>query len=444
MLTAANNEMLTRTGPGTPMGNLIREYWIPACLSSELKADGEPMRLLLLGEQLIAFRDTSGRVGIMEHRCPHRCASLFFGRNEENGLRCVYHGWKFDVDGNCLDMPNVPPAQDFKHRVKAKAYKVVERAGFVWTYMGKRAQPPALPALEILNLPEADCVTRVHQRECNWFQSLEGDIDTSHFGFLHIGGLKMEDVSPDTIHKWGVGDRAPDYKVTETEWGTMYAAYRPAEPGFYYYRFAHFMFPFITLTPNGSFEDQVACTLNVPMDDTHTMTYNLAWKKKTPPLQTLKNGDWIPGLAPDMQFLPNTNDWYGRHRLVARRENDYFIDRDMQKSGNYTGIQGIGRQDQAAVECMGEIVDRSLEHLAPSDRMIAVTRRRLLEACQKLMNDKVVPPLVDNQDACRRARGGAFVAPVEQDWLAAYADKLQTAESPLGLLNRNPLPLAAE
>ena len=154
MLTTAANEMLTRTGPGTPMGNLMREYWIPACLSSELKSDGEPMRLMLLGEQLIAFRDTDGRVGIMEHRCPHRCASLFFGRNEEGGLRCVYHGWKFDVEGNCVDMPNVPPAQDFKHRIKAKSYKVVERAGFVWTYMGKREQPPELPNVEILMMPE--------------------------------------------------------------------------------------------------------------------------------------------------------------------------------------------------------------------------------------------------------------------------------------------------
>jgi phthalate 4,5-dioxygenase oxygenase subunit len=442
MLTAAANEMLTRVGPGTPMGNLMREYWIPACMSSELKADGEPMRLLLLGEQLIAFRDTDGRVGVMEHRCPHRCASLFFGRNEEGGLRCIYHGWKFDVEGNCTDMPNVKAEQDFKHRVKAKAYKVVERAGFIWTYMGTRAEAPPLPALEVLQLPEEERFTRAHQRECNWFQSLEGDIDTSHFGFLHIGGLKIDDVDPNSIHRWGVMDRAPDYKATETDWGTMYAAYRDADPGNVYYRFAHFMFPFITLTPNGSFEDQVACTLNVPMDDTHTMTYNLAWKKKTRPLETLKNGDWIPGIAPDAQYLPNTNDWYGRHRLVARRENDYFIDRDMQKNVNYTGIQGIGRQDQAAVECMGEIVDRSLEHLAPSDRMIAITRRRLLDACQKLMNDKVVPPLVDDPDLCRRARGGSFIASAKLDWLDAYADKLQTALSPLGLLNR--LPLAAE
>jgi phthalate 4,5-dioxygenase len=444
MLTTANNEMLCRVGPGTPMGNLMREYWIPACLSSELKADGEPMRLLLLGEQLIAFRDSSGRIGIMEHRCPHRCASLFFGRNEHDGLRCVYHGWKFDVEGNCVDMPNVPPAQDFRQRVKAKAYKVVERAGIIWTYMGARKEAPPLPSLEILELPEEERFTRVHQRECNWFQSLEGDIDTSHFGFLHIGGLKMEDVDPNTIHRWGVGDRAPDYKATETEWGTMYAAYRPADPGNYYYRFAHFIFPFITLTPNGSFEDQIACTLNVPMDDTHTMTYNLAWKKKTRPLETLKNGDWIPGLAPDTQYLPNTNDWYGRHRLVARRENDYFIDREMQKHVNYTGIQGIGRQDQAAVECMGEIVDRSLEHLAPSDRMIAITRKRLLQAAQDLMSERKVPASVDSPDICRGARGGAFIAPASQDWLDAYAEKLQTALSPLGLLNRNRLPLAAE
>jgi phthalate 4,5-dioxygenase oxygenase subunit len=442
MLTASANETLTRTGPETPMGKLMREYWIPACLSSELKADGEPMRLMLLGEQLIAFRDTAGRVGVMEHRCPHRCASLFFGRNEEGGLRCVYHGWKFDVEGNCLDMPNVPPAQDFKARIKAKAYKVVERAGFVWTYMGTREQAPELPALEVLNLPAADLLVRVHQRECNWFQSLEGDIDTSHFGFLHVGSLEMEDVDSSNIHKWSAGARAPDYKATETDWGTMYAAYRPAEPGTFYYRFAHFMFPFITLTPNGLFEDQVACTMNVPMDDTHTMVYNLAWKKKTPALQKLKNGDWIPGIEPKAEYLPNTNDWYGRHRLVARRENDYFVDRAMQKNANYTGIQGIGRQDQAAVECMGEVVDRSLEHLAPSDRMIAITRKRLLDACQKLTNEKVTPPLVDNQGACRRARGGAFIAPEKQDWLDAYSEKLQGALSPLGMLQR--LPLAAE
>jgi phthalate 4,5-dioxygenase oxygenase subunit len=436
MLTVAANEMLTRTGPGTPMGNLMREYWIPACLSSELKADGEPMRLLLLGEQLIAFRDTDGRIGIMEHRCPHRCASLFFGRNEEGGLRCIYHGWKFDVEGNCTDMPNDQPAQDFKHKVKARAYKVVERAGFVWTYMGPRTDAPPLPQIEVLMLPEHESVIRVHQRECNWFQSLEGDIDTSHFGFLHVGSLDVEDVDPTSIHRWSVVDRAPDYSARETEWGTMYAAHREADPGTLYYRFAHFLMPFFTFTPNGSFEDQVACTINVPMDDTHTMTYNVAWKKKTPPLQTVKTGEPIPGLAPDMKYLPNTSDWYGRWRLAARRENDYFIDREMQRNASYSGIQGIGRQDQAAIECMGEIVDRSLEHLAPSDRMIAITRKRVIGAAQELQRDGKVPATVDDPDIYRGARGGSFIASAKLDWLEAYALNLRQAKSPLGLLMR--------
>src|SRR5262252_2888192 len=197
MLTAANNEMLTHVGPGTPMGSLMREYWIPACLSSELKADGEPMRLMLLGERLIAFRDTKGRVGIMEHRCPHRCASLFFGRNEEGGLRCVYHGWKFDTAGNCLDMPNLSADQEFRHKVKAKAYRVAERGGLVYVYMGEREVAPPLPALEAtLCAPqETDLTCRL--RECNWLQALEGDIDTSHFSFLHTGKVEAGDIDPD-------------------------------------------------------------------------------------------------------------------------------------------------------------------------------------------------------------------------------------------------------
>ena len=439
-----DSDDLVRVGPGTPMGEMMRQYWIPAVMSSELECDGVPLRVMLLGEKLIAFRDSSGRVGVMDHRCPHRCASLFLGRNEENGIRCVYHGWKYDAAGNCVDQPNAPPHQDFKDKVKAKAYKVTERNGLVWIYMGARKEAPPLPAIEAALLPEAELQISFVQRECNWLQALEGDIDTSHFGFLHTGSVQPEDVAPDSLLRWTVTNRAPEYHVTDTNYGTMYCAYRGAEAGQTYYRYAHFLFPFITLTPNGFFEDQVACTLNVPMDDTHTMTYNLTWKQKTRPLETLKNGDWIPGLKPEVEYLPNTNDWYGRWRLVASRENDYLIDRGMQKNVNYTGIQGIGRQDQAMIECMGEVVDRSLEHLAPSDRMIAITRKRLLQAAQELLAEKKVPATVDNPDIYLGARGGAFVAPTDVDWLDAYAEKLQTAKSPLGLLNRNGLPLAAE
>ena len=152
---------------------------------------------MLLGEKLIAFRDSSGRVGVMDHRCPHRCASLFLGRNEEGGIRCIYHGWKFDVSGKCLDMPNVPPHQDFKHKVKAKAYRAVERAGMVWVYMGSGAKAPPLPAFEILDVPDDEVGVSLIQRDCNYLQALEGDIDTSHFGFLHAGHVDPDDLGED-------------------------------------------------------------------------------------------------------------------------------------------------------------------------------------------------------------------------------------------------------
>ena len=186
MLKQEENDLITRCGPGTPMGGLMREYWVPAMLSSELpRADSDPVRVLLLGEQLIAFRDTNGKVGLVANNCPHRGASLFFGRNEEAGLRCVYHGWKFDVAGNCIDMPNEPAESDFKSKIKAVAYPCQERGGIVWTYMGPRKDPPPLPDLEA-NAMEGATAT-AFQLECNWLQILEGDIDTTHVGFLPLG-----------------------------------------------------------------------------------------------------------------------------------------------------------------------------------------------------------------------------------------------------------------
>src|SRR5215469_8319748 len=223
-----DSDDLLRVGAGTPMGEMIRQYWIPAVMSSELERDGAPLRLTLLGEKLIAFRDSTGRVGIMDHRCPHRCASLFLGRNEANGIRCVYHGWKFDVEGKCVDMPNVPPHQDFKHKVTAKAYKVVERAGLVWVYMGVPAAAPSMPALEVLLQPDDEIGVSCIQRDCNYLQALEGDIDTSHFGFLHAGHLDPDDVPEDNPIHHTVAIRAPLYNVSDTPWGTTYAAYRDA------------------------------------------------------------------------------------------------------------------------------------------------------------------------------------------------------------------------
>src|SRR5215469_12972089 len=191
MLKKEDNELVTRVGPGTPMGNLMRQYWVPAMLSSEVPwADSDPLRVRLLGEDLIAFRATDGQVGLIQNHCPHRGASLFFGRNEEAGLRCVYHGWKFDVDGACIDMPNEPAESDFKSRVRAVTYPTRERNGIIWAYLGPRPTPPPLPDLEA-NMLSGHTVSTI-LRECNWMQGLEGELDTVHFAFLHFGHGRLE------------------------------------------------------------------------------------------------------------------------------------------------------------------------------------------------------------------------------------------------------------
>ena len=421
MTSARDNETLTSVGPGTPMGELMRRYWVPAALSSEVTKDGDPLRLKLLCEDLIAFRDSSGRVGVMDHRCPHRCASLFFGRNEEGGIRCVYHGWKFDVDGNCTDMANVPPHQDFKHKVHAKAYRAEERAGLIWVYMGDQARVPALPDLEVLQL-DADAVgIDVFQRECNWLQALEGDIDTSHVDFLHGGTRTVDDFPSDDPRRYGAIHRDPEYTIAETDWGTMYGAHRPADQGRRYWRVAHFLFPFWTMTPAGVFDTYIHARAWVPMDDHHTMGFGLS--KKGSRLTAIGNAK--QGIALHVEErLPNTTDWFGRWRFAANARNDYRIDRAAQQSQIYSGITGITLQDQAMTESMGEVVDRSLEHLAPSDRMIAVTRRRLLFAAQALQKDAVAPPGADEPGVFHGARGGYYLAPENAEWQDFYKERL--------------------
>src|SRR5919198_814055 len=182
MLSAEDNAALCQVGRGTVMGDMLRQYWLPALLSSELPSpDCDPVRVLLLGEQLVAFRDTTGAVGLLAHNCPHRGASLFFGRNEDNGLRCVYHGWKFATDGTCVDMPSEPAESNFKNKVRTVAYPTEERNGVIWVYMGPRTTPPPLPHIE----PNVVGGGRVEKflRDCSWLQSFEGDLDTTHIGF---------------------------------------------------------------------------------------------------------------------------------------------------------------------------------------------------------------------------------------------------------------------
>jgi phthalate 4,5-dioxygenase len=427
-----DSEDLTRVGPGTVMGELMRQYWLPAAMSSEVKADGAPLRLLLLGEQLIAFRDTSGRVGVMDHRCPHRCASLFLGRNEEDGIRCIYHGWKYDVDGNCVDTPNLTDA-DFKKRIKAKAYRVVERNGLVWVYMGERKKAPPLPQIEATLLPESEVTISFVQRECNYMQALEGDIDTSHFGFLHAGAVSPDDVPEDSLFRFTVTNRAPDYHVADTEAGTMYAAYRPAASDKTYWRFANFMMPFWTQTPQGKFASHLHNRAWVPMDDNHTMFVSLMWRQHPAGVGATKQGQTMPGFARRFDFLPNETGWYGRWRIRGREDNDWLIDRAAQKNGNYSGIDGIHAQDQAVTESMGPITDHLFETLAPSDRMIMATRRRLLRAARAWAKDGLVPPGVDNPDIMYAVRSGDFITEARLGWREAYDREMREAVRPLKL-----------
>jgi len=417
-------------GAGTPMGNFMRQYWIPAAMSSEVQADGAPVRLVLLGEKLIAFRDSSGRIGIMDHRCPHRCASLFLGRNEENGIRCIYHGWKFDTDGNCVDMPSVPAHQDFKDKVHAKAYKTAERNGLVWVFMGDQSKIPGLPSIEANLVPEDDVNIVFTQRECNWMQALEGDIDTSHFGFLHAGSLEPDDFQDDHPMRHTVVNRAPEYHVSDADWGTTYAAYRKDSNGEMSWRFANFLFPFWAQTPNGDFHTMVTARAWVPMDDTHTMAISISRGRQRTSFSSmpLKNGKQMPGFKSKIDYLPNTTDWYGRWRPVANQQNDYLIDRDAQRRNEiYTGITTVFLQDQSVTESMGGVTDWSFEHLAPSDHMVARTRRRIARAVRAFQEDGVTPPGVEDPEVFWKARSGSFHTPIDAEWLSAYDEHLQVS-----------------
>jgi nitrite reductase/ring-hydroxylating ferredoxin subunit len=440
MLSREDNELLCRVGSGTPVGALLRQYWIPALMSSELpERDGAPVRVRLLGENLIAFRSTSGKIGLIQNHCPHRGASLFFGRNEEEGLRCVYHGWKFDCEGACVDMPNEPAESNFKSKVRAIAYPCVERNDIVWTYMGPRRTPPPLPDIEPNMLPRGEFAVQKVLRECNWFQALEGDIDTSHLGFLHLGAVTPAQTTPGTFDYYNVTDRAPKYEVVDTEFGTSYGAYRPAEADTYYWRIAHYLFPFFTMIPTGILGMQILVRAWVPVDDNHVMFWSIAAPRS-------RAGNGAAGGASGLsaggrpvaaagarpggfEFQPDTTDWLGKFRLTQHKDNDYLIDRESQRADSFTGIAGIHQQDQAVTESMGPIYDRSQEHLGTSDAMVIRTRRRVINAARALRDSAATPPGVDNPEVYRH-RSGGVILPRDADWLEATKGLRQAFASP--------------
>jgi phthalate 4,5-dioxygenase len=377
MLTPEQNDRVTRVGPGTPMGNVFRRYWLPAAQSEQLREpDGPPIRLKILHEDLIAFRDTEGRVGVVSAFCPHRRAPMFFGRNEECGLRCVYHGWKFDVTGACVDMPSEPPDSLFKTKVRIEAYPTYEAGGVVWIYMGPPELQPPYPDYEWMRAPESQRYVSRTFEEANWLQALEGGLDTAHSSFLHNQTLGDNSYFRNA-------DTAPRLEVDKTGYGFRYAGIRSVGEQDDYVRVYHYIMPaqqcrgFVA----GNKADPhhiptIHGHLWIPIDDYTTLTWN--WLYAYDPEKPITREHAIAhetssGRGPE-HYIPGTI------RLKQNLRNDYLIDRQEQKTKTYTGISGINTQDMALQEGMGPICDRSKEHLGTTDRAIIMTRQLLLEA----------------------------------------------------------------
>lgn len=383
MLAPEDNEALTRIGPGTVMGTLFRRFWLPALLESELAGcDGPPVRLRLLGEDLVAFRDNDGRVGIIDAYCAHRRAHLFFGRNESGGLRCVYHGWQYAVDGRCIDMPSEPPASAFSDKIRLRAYPNRSRGGVIWVYMGPADRIAEPPDFEWSRLPAPQRAATKRLQACNWAQAVEGGIDSSHISFLHSSqAAPPRGFEHATNRQFHTADRHPVFDVAETPYGLSIAARRDADASHYYWRITQFLLPCYTMIPPvGAFTDSSAAPYDghawVPIDDDTTWT----WSFGAQPHRPYTAEEYAFRAGPDGLWGP-IDDAY---RPLLNRANDYGIDRERQRRANFTGIEGIPNQDAAVQESMGPIVDRSRERLGTSDRAIVQFRRLLLRVARDL------------------------------------------------------------
>lgn len=414
MLSEADNILLTRTGPGTAMGDVFRHFWQPVALSAELpEPDGAPLRVRLLGEDLRAFRCSDGSVGVVSPRCPHRGADLFFGRNENGGITCAYHGWTFAADGRCLAIPTLEPgpARDKAMQdVRLRAYPVREAGGFVWAYLGPRAQMPALPELEFLTLPASHVFVSKKLQQCNWAQSCEGGLDTAHFSFLHMPVSDAADVTnrlmakvssdSDTV-RWMRADGAPRFTILEHPVGLVLGAARHADGENLYWRISQFLMPNHGLAPNAFPGENYHGQCWVPIDDVSCWVYTYTWNLDRPlteaERQRYRNGSGIHAEV-DADYVP-----------LRRRENDYLLDRRKQKFETFTGIDGVSEQDAAIQDSQGLIADRTSEHLGPTDLGVIRFRRMMLAAARAMAAG--APPDAAQQAGLYRVRSGGAIAP---------------------------------
>jgi phthalate 4,5-dioxygenase len=422
MLSREENELLTKVTGDTPMGRMMRRYWVPACLSEEVaEPDGTPVRVRLYGERLVVFRDTAGRLGIVDERCPHRLASLALGRNEEGGLRCIYHGWKFDVGGACMEMPTEPADYGFRDRMYIQSYPVREAGGMVWTYMGPPQHVPSFPEYDWMKLPpEQRAVFKVGER-ANYLQAVEGTIDSAHSWFLHQGVIwdwkKRQALSMDT---------SPKLETEDTFYGMRYAAIRKttADPDKQkYVRVTLFLAPFTAFIPRPLELNLPAhAQIFAPTDDVTTMFYGIFFSQDGSPVdtrETLRKHHVVPGVDLDRNYFryATIDNWFNQDRVAM-------------KNGSYTGIEGFTNQDMACQETMGLIADRSQEHLGTSDVAIIRMRRRMLEAL-RAFNEGQPPIGIDPAIRYERIRSEQKIIPIDRPWqtVGAYAGEYTTSVS---------------
>ncbi len=422
MLSAEESELLTRVGPGTPMGDLMRQYWIPVLLSSEVAPGGRVKRVKILGEELVAFRAPNGQVGLLDEYCSHRRASLYFARNEAAGLRCVYHGWQFAPDGQCVDMPNERPESDFREKVRHPSYPCAERGDVVWTYMGPAAPPPGLPDLEWAMVPEAQRFVSKFWQDCNYLQALEGGVDPAHISFLHgILDARDEGLRQD-LDRAAAGfgfavqlERAPHVEVADTETGILVGARRDAPAGQAYWRITQYLLPFHTMPPPEVAADPLLQShVWIPIDDEHLVNWCISWhptRAVTPDERAaLEAGKGIHIL----DYAPATSEAYGDIRPPASRANDYLADWEAQRTRKFFGTPGVGAQDKAITESQVRY-GRTRERLGRADIGIIRVRKRLLDAATALRAHRIAPPGLD--PATYRVRPASVLLPKHVSWV---------------------------
>ena len=402
MLSHADNEKLVRVGPGTPMGVLFRLYWIPFFLSRNLAVDGQPKRVKLLGEDLVAFRDTGNRVGLIANACAHRGAPMMFGRNEDCGIRCVYHGWKYDVTGAVTDMPAEPATSRLKERVRIKAYPCQERGGVVWAYMGPEAQhPPPLPKLEWNLVPDENLVLTMRVQECNWLQALEGEIDSSHAPILH-GRIDAQG----SISSWlAANDLRPVFQCVRQDFGVSIAARRRLSQDTLYWRVNQFVMPFYTLVPPQSKFPDLSGHAWVPMDDEHTMCLMFSYHPSEPlPARTRAvfmeghNGRESGHASRHAYIETHPAAPYADYWTKFNPASGFQFDYESQRTTWFSGLPGLWVQDAACQAGVAPVFDRTQEHLCSSDAGIVMTRRMLLDSLDAYHERGIRPGGVDQPE----------------------------------------------